>query len=694
MTNQNRMYFQLTRILRCLLVLALPFAMAIAQESQQPGPVGTISGFVYDATTGSPVRQATVQIQGQPETQTNTDIDGQYAIKLPPGTYVVEIRAEKYMPAEIGGIVVNAREITDGSTVLANASDVTTLEVVERIEAATSTAESVIAERKLATAVTDIISSEEISNSTASDAAGALQKVTGVSVVGDGFVYVRGLGERYSATMLNNALITTTEPDKRVVPLDLFPAKLLDNVRVVKSYTADLPGEFSGGLVQMETVQFPDDAIFQVSASTAYNTQTTFNDFQTYPGGDLDFFGFDDGFRALPDAIPDDARLFRGFFSDAELADFGKEFQPIWESQLEDSARPQQTYSVVAGDTFGKLGVVGAVTFSNRLSRYPEIFRTFNVGRPGEIDPLSTFDDFRADTSTARLGGLLNLSYKVSPKHRLALRNTLTNNADKEGRRIRGFDGSAEVQTFSERLRWVERALFATQVEGEHLVGPWNSFVTWQFGYSRSTRDEPDNREVVRAIRTDGTTRFLENPFSGVRFFADLADTLYEPAAEWTVPFFKGSITGSFSVGFRSTFRHRDFTSRRFRFIPAPATDLDLTVPSDELFATENINPRGMQLRETTRATDTYEADMTIYAGYFNFDVALSPKWRVIAGLRVEDSDQNVSTVDPLNPGATPVVSSLLNTSTLPGVNIIHSLTSRQNLRFGYSSTVSRPDFR
>ena len=148
------------------------------------------------------------------------------------------------------------------------------------------------------------MSREEIRKTVASDAAGAVEKVTGVSIVDNGYVYVRGLGERYSATMLNNALIPTTEPERRVVPLDLFPAALIDNIKVLKTYTPDLPGEFAGGLVQMQTIEFPTKRLFQAILRYGFNTRTTFDPFQSYQGGARDFWGFDDGTRALPRLIP------------------------------------------------------------------------------------------------------------------------------------------------------------------------------------------------------------------------------------------------------------------------------------------------------------------------------------------------------------------------------------------------------
>src|SRR5262249_34152552 len=217
----------------------------------------------------------------------------------------------------------------EASTVMSNKSTATTVEVTEKV-GAVATAEAMLSERKLAPSVSDSMSRDEIRKTVASDAAGAVEKVTGVSIVDNGYVYVRGLGERYSATMLNNAMLTTTEPERRVVPLDLFPAALIDNITVLKTYTPDLPGEFSGGLVQMRTVEFPTTKIFNVSLSYGFNTRTTFDPFEGYHGGKRDFLGFDDGTRSLPGVVPEE-RLFPGSFTDEEFQKFGRSFPVNWE---------------------------------------------------------------------------------------------------------------------------------------------------------------------------------------------------------------------------------------------------------------------------------------------------------------------------------------------------------------------------
>lgn len=673
-----------------LLCLSFSSLSGFGQEAAK----GVLAGDVLDGASGQPVVKARILVSSDPPVQVQTDGYGKYQVELPPGRYKVFVSAQNYLDAVIETVEVRAGETSDGTVVLATKSQVTKVDVQESVTPVAATAESMLAERKLAAVVTDGLSSEEIRQTVASDAAGALQKVTGVSVVDSGYVYVRGLGERYSSTMLNNSLIPTTEPEKRVVPLDLFPAALIDSVRVVKSYTPDLPGEFAAGVVQLTTVDFPAQPVLKVTMTTGYNTATTRKRFLSYPGGGLDAFGFDDGTRALPAAVPADARLFPGKFTASQLQEIGRSFANNWEPSFIDQMRPQQSYSVVGGNTFKRVGIVGALTFSNRPQNQFELQRFIRMGGSRPL-VFTNYEDFNVGNEAVRLGGVLNVAFKLSANNKVVVRNTLTRDADKEAREFRGYDGSNDSTLWSQRLRWVERSLLSTSIEGTHALvdhGNWN--FRWQFTTSESRRDEPDMREVIRGQLDDGRWRFAALSSSGMRFSNGLKERLYEPLGEVSRPFYRGWLTGAFTVGFRGTLRDRNFQARRFRFIPIRSRTLDLFAPSNELFAPENIRDDGFRILEYTRATDRYEATMDVYAGYVMADVNLGPRWRITGGVRVEDADIRVTTLDPLVPGSVPQVASLVNRDPMPAVNVTYMLTPRQNLRAGFSKTVSRPDFR
>ena len=391
-------------------VLAFAVFAALAANGQSPDKLkGTVIGTVFDAQTSRPVAGAKIYIDGQTGDDQITGADGTFRLVLRPGKYALKVTDENYMDAEVDGLEVKAGEPVDASLVLTSKGARTVVEVKESLSAVKATAEALLVELKLAAQVSDSISKEEIRKSTANDAAHAVEKVTGVSVGEGGYVFVRGLGERYSATMLNHAMVPTTEAERRVVPLDLFPAALIDNIKILKTYTPDLPGEFSGGLVQMSTVEFPARNMFQVSTSIGFNDRTTFQRFASYPGGSQDAFGFDNGTRSLPKAIPRDRRVSIGTDTRQQLADYEKGFSNNWEPVFQDSVRPSQSYNLVGGGTFKRFGVVGALTFTNKPQTQIEqqtYYRRLGLG--GTIAPYTTYPDFNQYDEFAKGGYLLD----------------------------------------------------------------------------------------------------------------------------------------------------------------------------------------------------------------------------------------------------------------------------------------------
>lgn len=669
--------------------LQILFTFMLAMQAPQ---TGAVSGTVLDANTGNVIRNAVITVENMPGTQTTTDLDGIYALELPPGKYKLHFTATNFNDTTLDEVEVIAGRTAEASTVMVGKGSGVTVDVVEKVAPA-ATAEAMTIERKLAPVVSDAVSSEEIRQTVASDAAGAIEKVTGVSVVDSGYVYVRGLGERYSATMLNNAILPTTEPERRVVPLDMFPASLIDNIKVLKSYSPDLPGEFSAGLVQLHTIEFPTARTLKVGVSNGFNSLTTFKAFDSYPGGSRDFFGFDDGTKAIPAAIPD-KRLFPGSFTDQEFQQLGRAFPDNWEPTRTSSMRPSQGYSISGGDTFGRVGLVGAVTFSNKPTQRDEVQKYYRVSGSKPIT-FTDYPDFHVSDESAKLGGVLNLAFRLPGSNKLVFRNTLTRDTDKETREFQGYNGGVDGVIQATRLRWVERGLYSTSLEGEHAIaGFQNSVIHWQYTYSRSSRDEPDLREVIRGQQSDGTFSFLSLPQSGTRFYNTLHDRINEPLVEWSSLFYHGSVTANLKFGYRGTFRRRDFEGRLFRFLPVNASTIDFHLPSNQLLGPDNITPDRFVVRENTRGTDSYNASMDIHGVFAMVDTTLGSRWRVTGGLRFENANIVVDTVDPLVPGAVPAVAQLRNRDPLPAVNVVYALTPKQNLRFGFGRTLSRPDFR
>ena len=675
------------------------FAVVLCSPVQAQ-ETGRIKGRVLDEYNAVTLPGATVEVVDT-DTIVYTDMDGVFDISLPPGSYDIRVTFSGYDDSLSEGVVVVGGETVE----LAVALSIGTVELAEEITVtaeagpvATSQAAALL-ERKRSGAVSDGMAREEMTANADSDASDAMSRVTGVSVVGGQYVYVRGLGERYSNTTLNGSVLPTTEPDKRVVPLDLFPTALLESVKVTKSYLPDKPAEFSGGLVEIEPINFPDGPVFSISGSGGYNSNTTGKDGLSYAGGGLDWLGFDDGTRALPSSIPDQkvvpATRFGGGFSQDELTAFGRSFANVWEPR-ESTGKPDSSFSILAGNSWGKLGAVGSVTYNYKNRFRAERQQYYIIGPENSLINTNNYD-FRYSTYRATVGAVGNLSYRFSGSHRLAWENFYTNSGQDEARTFSGFNIDKGTDLENYRLYWIQESVLSSKLSGEHFFPSLsNSKVDWRLTYSRAKRDEPDLRENLYEFRNSlGAFEWSNESQSGFRMFNDLTDNVYDAAADWTMLFSASGRSTVVKVGGQYTHRTRDFLSRRLRFKPTRARPADLTQAPEVIFQADNIGPSGdFQLEEDTRPTDRYDATHDIYAGYAMVDLPVTSRLRFVGGARMEASQQEVITSDPFDPTLGVVPASLDNTDVLPGVNLVYQLTPDQNLRAAFSQTVNRPEFR
>jgi outer membrane receptor protein involved in Fe transport len=674
------------------------FAIALSALPALPQATGKVVGTVIDQFNAMTLPMAPVEVVESGQV-VYTDMDGKYTLELPPGTYEIKVVFSGYQE-QIVSVVVEGEKVVALDVPMS--MERFTEEIVVTAEAETPalfTSEAQLIERKKATVISDTLAAEDMRKNADSSAASAMQRVTGLTVVDNQYVFVRGLGERYSNTQLNGSTLPTTEPEKKVVPLDLFPSSLIQSVHVLKTYMPDKPADFTGGLVQIEPLSFPDREVFDVSIGYGFNSETTFQDFGNYPGGSTDWLGYDDGTRALPSDIPTDQKvvrggIFRGGFTRPELETFGESFADVWQPRVASSAAPNQSYSVVWGDSTEKLGAVVSFAYNYKNETQTEEQNYYSVGGD-EIELYNDYDFEVASTDTT-MGLVGNLAYKIDGSNRIAFENFYTNSSQNETRVFQGFNSDVNTEILDTRLYWIQESIYSGKVSGEHFFSDLaNSRVDWRGSFSTAVRDEPDLRETLYEYEsTLGKFVLADESQSGFRMFTDLADHVYEFASDWSAFTTQWSgLPTMIKAGPYVQYRDRDFSSRRFRFVNIAPGQFDISLPPEELFTPENIGPN-FELREETRATDTYTADQTILAGYGMIDLPVSEKWRFVGGVRVERSEQNVETYDLFAVSPMPIVSNLDNTDVLPGLNLIYAIDDRHNLRFGYSRTVNRPEFR
>ncbi|MFQ5754327.1 MAG: carboxypeptidase-like regulatory domain-containing protein, partial [bacterium] len=394
---------------------------------------GRIIGRLVDAETGEPLIGANVFLE---DTMIGaaSDLNGKFDIKsVPPGKYNLMISIIGYAKKKLTDVKVPANKIvkldvTLEPEVLVGEDVVVVARMLKNTEA------SLLKERQKAAAVSDAISAEDFSRAGLGDAAIAMGHVTGVSTIAGKYIYIRGLGERYSTTQLNGAVLPSADPEKRAVQLDLFPTNLLDNIVTVKTATPDKPGNFTGGSVNIATKTFPESFTMSFSSSTGFNSQTTLkNSFLTYPGGKKDWLGMDDGTRDIPSVLKDPSFEIPDIgsaFTDADKAklldEVSKSFKPVMSPSTK-TAPINQSYAFSIGNQFellGRpLGFVGSFSYKRNLSNYDDGIsgRWQLTGKVSEVDELNNdfllFDSRSEDE--ALWGSLVNLNFKPHRNHEL-----------------------------------------------------------------------------------------------------------------------------------------------------------------------------------------------------------------------------------------------------------------------------------
>src|SRR5918992_5507066 len=319
---------QLTALFLVFLI-ALPGITAWAQQTVR------IVGTVRDETNAIALPGTPVEVVGTTQV-VYTDVDGRYILNVPAGTHQVKVALGGYQEKLVSVTTGTERTLTVDIGIVMSRFAETVNVTGQSVDAETSSAAAQLVERRNADVITDNMGAQEMRANGDSDAAAALSRVTGMSVVDNQYVFVRGLGERYSNTTLAGSVLPTTEPDKKVVPLDLFPAGLLDSVQIAKSYAPDRSAEFAGGLVQIVPMKLPIGPSIDFSYGVSHFSTATGKGIPLSPLGNRDVWGYDDGARALPSGFPNNKIVRRGIFtpdvgySADEIASFGRLLGNQW----------------------------------------------------------------------------------------------------------------------------------------------------------------------------------------------------------------------------------------------------------------------------------------------------------------------------------------------------------------------------
>jgi outer membrane receptor protein involved in Fe transport len=438
---------------------------------------------------------------------------------------------------------------------------------------------------------------------------------------------------------------------------------------------------------------------YSLSLSGGANTQTTAGDMHTYKGSRYDFVGLGAKFRRIPLETPE--RVER---ADPNRFSIARNFKNIWQENKERTS-PDYGIKASVGNSFGPFGFQLGAVFSNQFRRRDEINRQFR--NAGDLDDpeIILFDDFRTERSVeeTRLSGLLTAAYKIGWDHKLSLRALINRNSEDEVAVSLGQTGNlglgGDIVQQQVSFKYEERELVFGQFAGGHKLPGFR--IDWRSALSRTTADQPDSRFQTRNGEAGEPLRFVEDSLGGQRFFNQLEEFLTDSAVDVAVPFettlpFTDAWSGleaELKFGGGYFYRDRDFSQRRFRHI-VPGGAFDTTLPTEELLDASNVGPGGVDFEELTRKRDQYTASESVLAFYGMAEIPLvRDRLRIVGGARFEDSNIILDVFDDES-DELPTRQEKKNKDVLPGVSVIFSPREEMNLRFGFSQTVSRPDFR
>jgi len=561
--------------------------------------------------------------------------------------------------------------------------------------------------QKATTEVVSVLSTADIARTGEGDIAGALSRVTGLSVVGDGFVYVRGLGDRYSLALLNGSPLPSPEPLRRSIPLDLFPTSVVASSLVQKTYSPSFTGEFGGGVINLTTISSPKTPFFSASLSTSGDTETTDNLGYDYYGGKYDWTGYDSGLRDTPPALA-------SFFASGETMSSGNVDTNQIAQQL---VTPQNALiqrievpfnwsaNMTAGDAWSvgendsRIGLIGAFGFSSTWRTRDNTEQT-----PASAD-LSVLDkDYRrvGTDNRAVTNAMVGLSYEFGAGSKLRWTNIYIHDTLKQSTLASGFQNSQSLGAdfLEQTTAWYERQLLGTQLQGDIKLDPWTIGV--RGSYSKSERDAPFELAIGYKRSNQAASQFgdsflnrLDNGQTGYASatFSDLEEDLVSAGVDVTrefTPSFKATIGYDFSD------TQRDSTRRELQIV-APSTFPNgvATLRPDYLLGPAVVDAFGIGLVETTETDPAFTAQLRTSAAYLQFQTNLGDELELNIGARYEQAEQDVRPVQVFNVMTNSGAATHLdNDYVLPAATLTWRFSPSMQARFNASQTIARPQFR
>jgi outer membrane receptor protein involved in Fe transport len=690
---------------KTLLSLLVSALFAITSFAQ----TGKISGKVLNAKN-EPIPGVSVKVVGVTGGVT-TDVEGQYSLSLPAGKkYEIDFSSVGYNLKPVSEIEVIAGQVTNLDIMLEvagkNLSGVTVTGT--RSNARRETVNSLIQFQKNTNTVAAVVSAESIRRSPDRNTSEVLKRVPGTSVQEGKYLVVRGLSDRYNFAMLNGIPLSSTEPDRKTFSFDIFPAAMIDNIIINKAFVPELPGEWAGGLVQVNTKDIPAAGFLSIQVGTGFNTQTIGHDFYTYQGGKTDWLGMDDGFRGIPSELP-----LKSTFAEADArtkTEFGKKFRNVWTSDKDNSLTGIMNKKFELSGGFNKalrgakLGASFGLTYNQSVRRTSFGNRPSTVNDQGVVSKVFDYSNERY-AKDILWGGLANVTLSLGNNHKISFKNLFNVNATNYVTERKGVDFN-DANPAGQAIKATELALksntfFNTQLSGDHNLAAIKTKFHWYGSFNILDQYVPDQRRIQynQEATLPGSPYLLligaskSSQTSGSRYYGFLSDYIYTAGGDVAKSFQLFGLNQSVKAGFLFQVKDRLFDSRPFAmYLPTDNAALR-QLPADKVFAPENFGngtDNKFAFNELSGYQYRYMANTILNAAFLQFDNQFTNNLRATWGVRVEDYDQVIGS---LKQSDIRHLHSQVR-DFLPGVNITYKLGANANLRLSGSQTVIRPEFR
>ncbi|MBW3467478.1 TonB-dependent receptor [Arthrospiribacter ruber] len=667
---------------------------------------GTIRGVVSDAVTGETIIGANVRIEGT-MMGVATGLDGDFEIsRVEPGIYNIVVSFISYKSLRFEDVQVVAEKATVLNVELdEDLGDLGEVVVVASRETGNNIA--IVSEIRKSLQVVSGISSEQIRLSQDGNAAQVMKRVSGVSIVDNKFVRVRGVDDRYNVVMINNSLAPTTQVDKRTFSFDLIPSENLDRMLIYKSASPEVPGDFAGGMIKVFTKNAPDEDFFSVGMGMGFRQNTTFQPYLQTEGSKTDWLGFDSN-RGLPANFPTTTELNSSGTGNPLRAEAGRMLRDNYNME-ESTALPNGSLGFAVGKNWNIWGKRLSTLTSASIAQDQQYFlaerNRYFFPVPGQ--PTEKRDEYFDNTYMKfnEVGIMSNWMLRLNADNKIEFRNLFNQSGEnetvfREGRDFIQRPNGARDYSF----RYESRRLYSGQLEGTHLFNQESGKVNWVVGYNSLSHEEPDFRRL-RTVRADvaGEDQFeiIAPPSSSPQDLGRYYGYMNEQGLINGVNFekkFKGVEKDRpriLRAGYLVDYKWRDFDARYITTFFPGFHDQErgqelVRLPISEAFAPENYSQgNGWLIQEGTRPNDQYDASTLVGAGYVGGVYPIG-KFNLSGGVRTEYSIQSLNSAND----AGPVNVENIELAVLPSANVDYNFSDRSLLRLGYGKTVNRPEFR